>query len=199
MGEWRNGGKNGEGKGWRGEEEMEGWMEGLREGWRDRGRDGVDEEMKGGRVGRLNEGLDGQTDAGSGSLLSRAWQAGDPGADPAADPANPNSHLRLCDSPWGTAVTPDPAPAPRGAAGTQDKPLCPHAGGNPLPKSGTETCWGLSHHCPPSPSTPSLDPASPLPPKLGGAAQQAHLTPSPVPSPGTAPSEQQGQLQPWGG
>lgn len=33
MGEWRNGGKNGEGKGWRGEEEMEGWMEGLREGW----------------------------------------------------------------------------------------------------------------------------------------------------------------------
>lgn len=101
-------------------------------------------------------------------------------------------------------MTLDPVPAPRGAAGTQDRPLCPHAGGIHLPKPhlALEPAGGcptaVPHFpAPPAqhpPSTPSLDPASPLLPKMKGTARLPHLTPSPLPSPGTAPCEQQVQL-----
>lgn len=97
----------------------------------------MDGEVEGRRVGRLNGRVDGR-------LMDRRMLA---------LALSPPGHGRLeilvqillqipltlaaasgsAESPWGTAATLDPVPAPRGAAGTQDRPLCPHAGGFTCP------------------------------------------------------------------
>lgn len=98
----------------------------------------MNEEMKGGRAGRLNEGMDrGWMDR---QILALALSPSGHGRLEILvqillqTPLTPAATRGSADSPWGTVVTLDPALAPRGAADTQDKPLCPHAEGNHLPR-----------------------------------------------------------------